>query len=118
MKKLIIIIFAAASFSFSYADTNDRNKNQEKYTAAEQDFIQACIEKKADCFTKAKEGCCFPEVVIIDQNDRIFAKGDLDNPVIKNFIIVSDFLTGVLGTEYYRMSMITPTFGVTPIASR
>jgi len=118
MKKLLIILLTTASFSLSLANTNDRQKDDENFTAAEEDFIVACVEKEIECFAKENATCCIPEVVIIDQNDQILAKGDRDNPIIKNFIVVSDYLTKAQSTDYFRMNIITPSFGINHLASR
>ncbi len=108
MKNLLIILLTAVTIGVAYANTTDKMKDT--CTSAEEDFISACIEKETACFSNNKTGCCVPEVIIIDQHDEIFSKGDRDNNVIKRFMLISDFLTEVQGTVYYRMNtMIADT---------
>lgn len=116
MKNLFIIILTAATISVAYSKTTD--KTSESYTSAEQDFISACIEKETTCFSDEKTGCCIPEVIVIDQNDQIFSKGDKNNEVIKRFILISDFLTEVQGTDYYRINTMTPAIKMTEIVQK
>lgn len=116
MKNLIIILLFAVSFSGSYANTGDNKK--EAYTSAEEDFISVCVEKEAICFSNDKTGCCVPEVIIIDQHDEIFSKGDKNNEIIKKFMIISDFLTEVQGTAYFRMNTMNPVVEMAEIAQK
>lgn len=116
MKNLFIILLFAAMFSPSHANTQDRMKDP--CTSAEEDFITACAEKESIYFTNSISGCCDPEVIIIDQHNEIFSKGERDNEVIKRFILISDFLTEVQGTEYYRMNTLNPIFEMTGIAQK
>jgi hypothetical protein len=101
MKTIIATILAAASLSISSGYTIDRG-----HTAAEEDFISACREKSDDCYADAVTDCCFPEVVIFDQQGNLFAKGDHHNAVIINLIATADFLTDVQGTAYFRLSAL------------
>lgn len=116
MKNLFIIFLFAALFSSSYANTQDRMKDP--CTSAEEDFISACVENETSCFANNIEGCCVPEVIIIDQHDEIFSKGERDNEVIKSFIVLSDFLTEVQGTEYYKMNIPNPAHEMSGIAQK
>jgi hypothetical protein len=116
MKNLFIIILFAALFSPSYANTQDRMKDPG--TSAEEDFISACTEKEAICFANSISGCCVPEVIIIDEHDEIFSKGERENEVIKRFILISDYLTEVQGTEYYRMNTLNPAVEMTGVAQK
>ena len=92
----------AATISTSCAFSTDGNRGS--YTAAEEDFISACLENNTDLFAGIEKECCSPEVIIVDLNGDIFAKGDQENEVIKNFIKTSDFLTEVQGTSYFRIN--------------
>jgi hypothetical protein len=116
MKNLFIILLFAAVFSGTYAKTQDRMKDS--CTSAEEDFIVACMEKEASSFADIMKDCSVPEVIIIDQHDKIFSQGNKDNEVIKKFIIVSDFLTEVQGTKYYKMNAMNPVIEWTGIAGK
>ena len=116
MKNLLTIFLLAAMFSGSYANTQDRMKDS--CTSAEEDFISVCIEKEAIYISNEITRCCIPEVIIIDQNDEIFSKGDRDNEIIKNFMIISDFLTEVQGTAYYRMNTMNTVFELAGITKK
>lgn len=116
MKNLFIILLFAAWFSPSYANTQDRMKDP--CTSAEEDFISACMEKETICFANSIAGCCVPEVIIIDEHDKIFSKGERENEVIKRFILISDYLTEVQGTEYYRMNAFNPEVELTGVVQK
>ncbi|MBR9997998.1 MAG: hypothetical protein KFF73_03460 [Cyclobacteriaceae bacterium] len=103
MKNLILTILTAATVSTSCAFTIDRNKGS--YTAAEEDFITACTEKNKDCYSIGEKECSIPEIIIVEENGCIFAKGNRNNEIIKNFMMVADFLTDVQGTAYFQMNM-------------
>ncbi len=108
MKNLIYLILFSATLSIAIADPADTSQNNKQLTTAEEEFIVECKLTLSDCYATDKEKCCFPEVIIIDQNDQILAKGERENQIIKNFIFDSDYLTEIQGTEYYRLTIILP----------
>ena len=102
MKNLILIVLSAAAISTSCAFSTDGNRGS--YTAAEEDFISACLGNNTELFAGIEKECISPEVIIVDLNGDIFARGDHENEIIKNFIKTSDYLTEVQGTTYYRIN--------------
>lgn len=102
MRTLIVTVLAAVLISTSCAFTSDRNRGS--YSAAEEDFVAACREKTQDCTADVNNECCFPEVIIVNQDGDVFVSGDHNNEIILKFITVSDYLTNVQGTAYFLMN--------------
>jgi len=112
MKNLLFLIILTTATSISLADPADKGENNKQLTTAEEEFVIQCKAEYTDCFATDKEKCCFPEVIIIDQNDQIFARGERKNEIIKKFVLDSDYLTEIQGTEYFRLNIITPNMTV------
>ena len=101
MRNLILTVLAAVLISTSCAFTSDRNRGS--YSAAEEDFVTACREKNPDSNADVENECCFPEVIIVNQDGNVFVSGDHNNEIIQKFVTVSDYLTDVQGTAYFLM---------------
>ena len=105
---LLIIITTVGS---AMAGSNERKDaaEEQNISMAEMEFISQCHDLHQICKKNLNDlENCLPEVVIIDKDCNILASGKKANLIVGQLMDESNYLTSVLGTEYYSLNYEIP----------
>jgi len=105
---LLIIITAVGS---AIAGSNERKDpgTEQNISMAEMEFLSQCHDLHQICKKNLNDlESCIPEVVIIDQDCNILASGKKANFIVDQLMDESNYLTSILGTEYYSLNYEIP----------
>ena len=108
MKKKFISVFLVAliATSFGIAGSTDEQGAARVISTAESEFISQIHELDLVC-KKYLENLelCWPELVILDELNHLYAKGKYSSKVLVQFIKCCDFLTSIHGIDFYKLNM-------------
>ena len=109
MKKVpyLILLIVTVTFSSTMAGSNEGEGSalNTKVSMAELEFVDQIHELNEICMNKLDNlEECLPKVIILDRDCKIIAAGERANYIIDQLMPNSNFVTNVLGTDYYSLN--------------
>jgi hypothetical protein len=87
----------------------EKSFDEKKVSMAESDFIHQCCHLNKICMEKILNlKDCIPEIILLDQSYSMIASGLKDGYIVNHLIQGADYITKVLGTEYYLVNIEIP----------
>jgi len=108
MKKVLffILLIVTVTFGRIMASNNEGEGSgiDTNSSTAEMEFISQIHDLDAICMKKLNNlESCMPEVIVVDEEYQVIAAGFKANYIIDQLIPGSNYLTTVLGIEYYAL---------------
>jgi len=109
MKKVpyLILLILTVTFSWTMAGSNEGEGSalNTKVSMAECEFVDQIHALDELCMNKLDNlEECLPKVIILDRDCEIIAAGGRANYIIDQLMPNSNFVTNVLGTDYYSLN--------------
>ena len=109
MKKVpyLILLIVTVTFSMTMAGSNEGEGSalNTKISMAELEFVDQIHELNEICMNKLDNlEECLPKVIILDRDCKIIAAGVRANYIIDQLMPNSNFISNVLGTDYYSLN--------------
>ena len=109
MKKVpyLILLIVTVTFSSTMAGSNEGEGSalNNNVSMAEWEFADQIHELNEVCMNKLNNlEECLPKVIILDRDCKIIAAGVRASYIIDQLMPNSNFVTNVLGTDYYSLN--------------
>ena len=106
-KIYLSLLIVIAVVGTAMAGSNERKDSalEQNISMAEMEFVSQCHDLHEICKKNLDNlGSCLPEVIIVDRNYNFIVSGLKANYLIEQFLYGSDYLTNVLGIDYYSLN--------------